>query len=62
MLREKLSDDGTIVLAGRGGEENGIMTAQGDTLAEELEPEFTDLKSLLEAAKNSEFSFSAGFY
>ena len=38
-----------------------MTEAQGDILAEELEPEYTDLKSLLEAAKNSEFSFSAGF-
>ena len=38
-----------------------MTEAQGDTLAKELEPEFSDLKSLLEAAKNSEFSLSTGF-
>ena len=38
-----------------------MTEAHGDTLAEELEPECSDLKSLLEAAKNSEFSLSTGF-
>ncbi len=38
-----------------------MTEAQGDILAEELEPEYSDLKSLLEAAKNSEFSLSTGF-
>ena len=38
-----------------------MTEAQGDIIAEDLEPEFSDLKSLLEAAKNSEFSLSTGF-
>ena len=61
-VARKLSDDGTIVLAGRGGEGNGLMVeAQENKINETKEADYSDLQSLLEAANLSKFNPELGY-
>ena len=57
-VARKLSDDGTIVLAGRGGEGDGIMNNEQELveISKDTDEDFTDLESLLAAVNSKSFT------